>query len=277
VNLHLVTPSQITMHRDHVARRIRLGDLAAKIPAPVVVRPITPMESPIRETGDVIDIQLRRLIRRAEEISADPSLPKPFISIRDVQRVVAAFYGVEMASLISEKRTADVVYPRQIAMYLARRLSNQTYPDIGQRFGRDHTTVLHSIRKVEALRQTYQRVRDEIQIILMKLLERRTLRSAVQWPVDLGVSCMTDVRYQVVKSIARSLGVDPAGIKNSDRLVEDLGADSLARYEVVIEIEHQFKNIDVEDRDIGTLNTVGDAVALIQRLVDEEKRQGEAA
>lgn len=68
-----------------------------------------------------------------------------------IQRTVARHYGVTKHDMLSERRTANVVLPRQIAMYLCKRLTPRSLPEVGRRFGgRDHTTVLHGIRKITA-------------------------------------------------------------------------------------------------------------------------------
>lgn len=79
-------------------------------------------------------------------------LPKPrFARIELIQRVLCKFYGITMAELLSPRRTQNIVRPRQKGFLLAKVLSNKSLPEIGRRFGgRDHTTVLHGIRQVEA-------------------------------------------------------------------------------------------------------------------------------
>jgi len=68
--------------------------------------------------------------------------------IRDIQKLVANHFNVTMTDIVSERRTARVVRPRQTAMYLAKIITTKSLPEIGRRFGdRDHTTVLHAIRK----------------------------------------------------------------------------------------------------------------------------------
>ena len=74
------------------------------------------------------------------------------VKIEDIQRAVARHYNVSRADMLSSRRTANVVRPRQIAMYLAKTLTLRSLPEIGRRFGgRDHTTVLHAVRKIENL------------------------------------------------------------------------------------------------------------------------------
>jgi chromosomal replication initiator protein len=74
------------------------------------------------------------------------------VKIDDIQKLVASHFNVSRADILSSRRTANVVRPRQIAMYLAKTLTLRSLPEIGRRFGgRDHTTVLHAVRKIEEL------------------------------------------------------------------------------------------------------------------------------
>ena len=72
------------------------------------------------------------------------------IKIEDILRIVSRHFGVSKGDLLSQRRHRSVVWPRQIGMYLAKQLTARSLPEIGRRFGnRDHTTVLHAIRKIE--------------------------------------------------------------------------------------------------------------------------------
>ncbi len=83
-----------------------------------------------------------------------PPQPKK-ITIESIQKAVSTFYGIEISELLSKKRNKHVVYPRQIAMYLCRRLTDASFPQIGEQFGgRDHTTVMHANEKIERDIQT---------------------------------------------------------------------------------------------------------------------------
>ncbi len=74
------------------------------------------------------------------------------VKIDDIQKLVASHYNVSRADILSARRTANVVRPRQIAMYLSKVMTLRSLPEIGRRFGgRDHTTVLHAVRKIEDL------------------------------------------------------------------------------------------------------------------------------
>ena len=92
-------------------------------------------------TMEMAEREVRDLIR--------PQEPKR-VKIEDIQRIVARQYNVSRSDLLSSRRTANVVRPRQVAMYLAKTLTLRSLPEIGRRFGgRDHTTVLHAVRKIE--------------------------------------------------------------------------------------------------------------------------------
>ena len=102
-------------------------------------------------TLEMAEREVRDLIR--------PQEPKR-VKIEDIQRVVARQYNVSRADLLSSRRTANVVRPRQVAMYLAKTLTLRSLPEIGRRFGgRDHTTVLHAVRKIENLVEQRHRAR----------------------------------------------------------------------------------------------------------------------
>lgn len=100
-------------------------------------------EAPL--TLDVAETALRDLAGAAEPKRA---------RVEDILKAVASHYDISRADIISQRRTANVVIPRQIAMYLAKTLTPRSLPEIGRRFGgRDHTTVLHAVRKIDELRK----------------------------------------------------------------------------------------------------------------------------
>jgi chromosomal replication initiator protein len=108
-------------------------------------------------TVEAAEVAIRDLIRSHE--------PKR-VKIEDIQKLVATHYSVSRADILSSRRTAVVVKPRQVAMFLAKTLTMRSLPEIGRRFGgRDHTTVLHAVRKIEALAQTDTALRDEIELL----------------------------------------------------------------------------------------------------------------
>ncbi|MCF8478748.1 MAG: chromosomal replication initiator protein DnaA, partial [Pseudolabrys sp.] len=112
-------------------------------------------------TLEMAEREVRDLIR--------PQEPKR-VKIEDIQRVVARQYNVSRSDLLSSRRTANVVRPRQVAMYLAKTLTLRSLPEIGRRFGgRDHTTVLHAVRKIEGLVGADMALAEEIEILKRQL------------------------------------------------------------------------------------------------------------
>ncbi len=108
-------------------------------------------------TVDRIDEILGHIYRSGE--------PKR-VRIEDIQRVVARHYNLSKTELLSNRRTRTVVKPRQVAMYLAKIMTPRSLPEIGRRFGgRDHTTVLHAVRKIEGLAGTDGTLAQEIELL----------------------------------------------------------------------------------------------------------------
>jgi len=88
------------------------------------------------------------------------------VRIEDIQRVVARHYNVSKTELLSNRRTRTIVKPRQIAMYLAKIMTPRSLPEIGRRFGgRDHTTVLHAVRKIEDLSGSDNTLAQELELL----------------------------------------------------------------------------------------------------------------
>ena len=94
------------------------------------------------------------------------------VRIEDIQRIVARQFNVSKNDLLSNRRTRVIVRPRQIAMYLSKVMTPRSLPEIGRRFGgRDHTTVLHAVRKIEALTTEDQKLAHEIELLKRLILE----------------------------------------------------------------------------------------------------------
>jgi len=93
------------------------------------------------------------------------------ITIEEIQRKVAEHYNVRLSDMIGPKRSRTIARPRQIAMYLAKKLTTRSLPDIGRRFGgRDHTTIMHGIRKIEELKAADSQLAEDLGL-LRRLLE----------------------------------------------------------------------------------------------------------
>ncbi len=98
------------------------------------------------------------------------ALQERLVSIENIQKTVADYYKIRVADLLSKKRSRSIARPRQVAMALAKELTNHSLPEIGDAFGgRDHTTVLHGCRRIEGLRETEKRVDDDYLNLLRTL------------------------------------------------------------------------------------------------------------
>ena len=88
------------------------------------------------------------------------------VSIAEIQREVAKHYNIRLDEMHSRRRSRNIVHPRQVAMYLAKNLTSNSYPEIGQYFGgRDHTTVMHAVGKIEKMLIENQHISDDLKIL----------------------------------------------------------------------------------------------------------------
>lgn len=113
-------------------------------------------------TGKTIDMEFSRHVLRDllhEEVRA--------ISVEDIQKKVASYYNINPRDMRSSKRSRTIAFPRQVAMYASKTLTKLSLPEIGEMFGgRDHTTILYAVRKIEQMRQESSEFNEEIERIL---------------------------------------------------------------------------------------------------------------
>ncbi|CAM8649514.1 DnaA ATPase involved in DNA replication initiation [Comamonadaceae bacterium] len=108
-----------------------------------------------------ISIQLAR-----EALRDLLSIQNRQISVENIQKTVADYYKIKVADMYSKKRPASIARPRQIAMYLAKELTQKSLPEIGELFGgRDHTTVLHAVRKIGGERQQLTELNQQLHVL----------------------------------------------------------------------------------------------------------------
>ncbi len=153
-----------------------------EVPAAVVAY----VASVIRTNGRDLDGAVNRLLAHASLNGAELRIETAELAIRDlvrtpdpkkvkiedIQKLVASHFNVSRGDILSARRTASVVRPRQIAMYLAKLLTPRSLPEIGRRFGgRDHTTVLHAVRKITGLVTADGTLSEEIELLKRMLLE----------------------------------------------------------------------------------------------------------
>lgn len=103
-------------------------------------------------------------------IAAEPRVKGPLIA--DIQIATARYFQIPIVSMFSARRDRQIARPRQIAMYIAKHLTRRSMPDIGRRFGdRDHTTVIHAVKRIEALRATDHEIDDAVTGIMARLAQ----------------------------------------------------------------------------------------------------------
>lgn len=138
----------------------------------------------IRSNVRELEGALRRVTARAQFTGEPITLPfakealrdliavqDTLINVENIQRTVAEYYKIRVTDLLSNKRIRAITRPRQIAMALAKELTDHSLPEIGQLFGgRDHTTVLHACRKVEELRESDRKIAEDYATLLHILI-----------------------------------------------------------------------------------------------------------
>jgi chromosomal replication initiator protein len=98
------------------------------------------------------------------------ALQEKLVTVENIQKTVADYFKIRVADLLSQRRSRSIARPRQVAMALAKELTNHSLPEIGDAFGgRDHTTVLHACKRMKELRDADRRVADDFQNLLRTL------------------------------------------------------------------------------------------------------------
>jgi chromosomal replication initiator protein len=167
--------------------QMRLAAARERNPSLGIPEPVVDYVAQVVTTnGRDLDGALNRLICRAEFSEAAVTIENAELAIADlvgvreprririeeIQKTVASHYNVSKHDLLSARRTRTIVRPRQIAMYLAKTMTPRSFPEIGKRFGgRDHTTVLHAVRKVEELAAADETLAQEIELLKRMIQE----------------------------------------------------------------------------------------------------------
>jgi hypothetical protein len=166
--LHVPTVS--AAQREAARLRAKFFPQAKRVaPAP------EPTPEPPQHDQAVIDFEQEKLIRQAAQILKDSewldTLPRPPAAF--IIRTVAEFYGLHKDEILGDRRNKNFVLPRHVAMFLVANLTALSFPQIAKIYfrGRDHTTVLSAFRKIGRLLQSDARLRDEMQLIVMRLAE----------------------------------------------------------------------------------------------------------
>ena len=155
--------------------KLSQGDMAFSLPEDVQMYVAENSGSNIRELKGAIN----RLIFSRNADEHDITVPEAAamlenhfshgmsrnVTIDDVQKEVESYYKVKHSEMVGASRAREVMFPRQVAMYLCRVLLDRPYDEIGKKFDRDHTTVMHSVKKIEKLLLTDRNVQEEVEIL----------------------------------------------------------------------------------------------------------------
>lgn len=116
-------------------------------------------------TGRPITVDLAR-----EALKDHLAFKERLVTIENIQKTVAQYYKIRLGDLLSKQRSRQVARPRQLAMALAKELTNRSLPEIGDAFGgRDHTTVIHACRRINALKETDSMIREDYENLIRLL------------------------------------------------------------------------------------------------------------
>jgi chromosomal replication initiator protein len=166
---------------------LRLGIIASKAEQMQVVVPVKVGEFLAHKiTSNVRELEgaLNRVVAHAQLVGRDITLESTQevlhdllrandrrITIEEIQKKVAEHFNIRVADMHSARRARQVARPRQVAMYLAKQLTSRSLPEIGRKFGgRDHTTVMHAVKKIEELRGADNSFAEDIEL-LRRMLE----------------------------------------------------------------------------------------------------------
>jgi chromosomal replication initiator protein len=173
-------------------RNLRLGILERKLQTLAAQGRFVPSARPevlqfladrftdsVRELEGALNTLVARVGGDIARLTLDEAqgILRPHLSVNErkvtvdmIQKTVAEHYALKQADLISERRARAVARPRQVAMWLAKQITTRSLPDIGRRFGgRDHTTVLHAVRRIEALKAEDPAIARDVDVLLRKL------------------------------------------------------------------------------------------------------------
>jgi chromosomal replication initiation ATPase DnaA len=163
-------PLEAQIRARHLAAKERLWPAKPEAPPPA--------RSPHEAIADICALRREfmrlRIVLQAKGILEQADIAPPFrLTCAVIRAEVARFYRIPRRELDARRRSPSTVLPRQIAMYLCKTLTSRSLPEIGRRFGRDHTTILHATRKIGRLRKKDKQLDAEL-----RELERRILAAA---------------------------------------------------------------------------------------------------
>lgn len=171
---------KLAVARNRIEALARLGVVSGEAQAEVLEHLVDRTPGSMRELEGAVNTLAAVAGARLSSLSVDETQallgsalrggPERRITVDEIQKTVADHFNMKQADLLSERRTRAVARPRQIAMWLCKQHTTRSYPDIGRRFGgRDHTTVLHGVRKIEELMALDDQIARDVETLTRKL------------------------------------------------------------------------------------------------------------
>ncbi|MFN3669166.1 MAG: chromosomal replication initiator protein DnaA [Brevundimonas sp.] len=171
---------KLAVARNRIAALAALGVVSGEAQAEVLEHLVDRTPGSMRELEGAVNTLAAVAGARLSALSVDETQtllgsalrggPERRITVDEIQKTVADHFSLKQADLLSERRTRAVARPRQIAMWLCKQHTTRSYPDIGRRFGgRDHTTVLHGVRKIEELMGLDDQIARDVETLTRKL------------------------------------------------------------------------------------------------------------
>jgi len=171
---------KLAVARNRIEALARLGVVSGEAQAEVLEHLVDRTPGSMRELEGAVNTLAAVAGARLSSLSVDETQallgsalrggPERRITVDEIQKTVADHFSLKQADLLSERRTRAVARPRQIAMWLCKQHTTRSYPDIGRRFGgRDHTTVLHGVRKIEELMALDDQIARDVETLTRKL------------------------------------------------------------------------------------------------------------
>jgi len=163
----MITEYERKLHAEHKARRLRMA-----------ISRVEPKPAPLPPPPKPADYGLPvAAIEPAPVVEWQPKPPYYKIQIAKIpyiQQIVAERYRITRVDILSDRRDKIVIRPRHISMYLAKCMTLQTLSQIGRKFnGRDHTTVMHAVHKIEKMAETNEKLRQDLEEMKSKIMEMK--------------------------------------------------------------------------------------------------------
>lgn len=171
---------KIAVAQNRLAAFARMGVVVGEASSEVLAQLVDRTPGSVRELEGAVNTLAAAAGSRLSSLGVDEAAgllgaalrggPERRITVDEIQKTVAEHFNMKQVDLLSERRTRAIARPRQIAMYLCKQHTTRSYPDIGRRFGgRDHTTVLHGVRKIEELMPQDDQIARDVEALTRKL------------------------------------------------------------------------------------------------------------